>query len=439
MTTRDLLWLVLANLKRMRVRVALTSVGVLIGTAAIVVLVSLAVGLQASATAEIGSFGDLTAIQVFAGSPFGFMEEQGPSRRKVVLDDATLERIRGLDHVVAVSPQVNLQGAAELRYGRARSWVSITGIEPRTAAALGWKLASGEARLGGGQLVVGPSIFELGEGPMFYRGPGVVVTSSGRRPTPEVPLQGRTVLAELTRYDDEGKETRRTVRFRIAGVFERGAQNDYSVYAALADVEAYNQWFSGRRRNPRDGWDLAIVKVNERSAVAGVEQAIRDLGFTTISSEAILRSLNQVFRIMQAILGAIGGVALLVAAVGIANTMTMAIYERTREIGVMKAVGATNRDVLHIFLAEAGAIGFVGGLLGVLTGWLVGQGINIFVLVRLQAASGAQGGSSPTTIQTPLWLALFALAFATAVGLTSGVYPALRAASMRPLTALRTE
>jgi putative ABC transport system permease protein len=143
---------------------------------------------------------------------------------------------------------------------------------------------------------------------------------------------------------------------------------------------------------------------------------------------------------MQIIFGGVGAIALLVAAIGIANTMAMAILERTREIGLMKAIGATNRDVLSIFLGEAAGIGFLGGLGGILIGWLGGQLLNIAALAYLTEQAVQNGGAPPgVAVFTPTWLPPFALLFATLVGLLSGLYPALRAATLMPVTALKYE
>ncbi len=178
--------------------------------------------------------------------------------------------------------------------------------------------------------------------------------------------------------------------------------------------------------------------------VLAVEQEIRNRGFYPSSPRSTLQEMNVLFLIIQGIFGGIGAVALIVAAFGIANTMLMAIYERTREIGLMKAVGATNRDVMSVFLAEAGGIGFLGGIGGVLLGVGLGALIDLIASTYLGALAVQQGGVAAsdvsfTLIHTPFWLPLFAVTFATLVGVASGIYPAMRAAALSPVAALKYE
>jgi putative ABC transport system permease protein len=153
--------------------------------------------------------------------------------------------------------------------------------------------------------------------------------------------------------------------------------------------------------------------------------------------------MNTIFLLIQGIFGGIGGIALIVAAFGIANTMLMAIYERTQEIGLMKAVGATNRDVMSVFLTEAGVIGLLGGVGGILLGVSGGALIDLIAGTYL-AAQAVQSGADAadvviSIIHTPLWLPIFALVFSAMVGVISGVYPAVRAASLDPISALKYE
>lgn len=441
MSNRDLLRLVLSNLNRMRARVSLTATGVVIGTAAVVLLVSLTVGLQESLTDQMGQFGDLTVIEVQARGSEGSQSGVAASRdRSTVLDDRALDAIDALPNVVVSSPRANAQLPVELKMGRDKAPLAfIRGLDPDAAPELGWELVSGQPRLGGGLIVVGQRVFEEGGEVVFMPGGGAIGAPGAGGGAAE--LQGRTIIAAMTRLDDEGKEVTRNERLRVAGVLEEsGGFNDMVVYMARADVEKYNQWFSGERRNPRDGYSEVMVKVDDPSNVREVQGAIDEMGFLTYSSQQIADELGQFFLIIRVVLGGIGAIALLVAAFGIANTMTMAIYERTKEIGIMKAIGATNRDVLRIFLVEAGAIGALGGLLGVMLGYFGGLAINFALMaVVTQSNPGAPPEESVDLLVTPIWLSAFALAFATLIGLASGIYPALRAASMKPLRALRTD
>jgi len=187
----------------------------------------------------------------------------------------------------------------------------------------------------------------------------------------------------------------------------------------------------------------ALVKVATSEHVAAVEREIVSQGFYAYSARSMMREINTVFLVIQGVFGGIGAIALIVAAFGIANTMTMAIYERTREIGLMKAVGATNRDVMSIFLAEAGSIGLLGGIGGVLLGVGLGALIDVIAGTYL-AAQAVQSGASAadlnlSLIHTPLWLPIFAVVFSALVGVVSGLYPAMRAAALSPVAALKYE
>ncbi len=456
MAIGDLLRLVLGNLLRRKARVVMTAIGVVIGTAAVIVLISLAAGLQRSATQDLGSIGELTEITVSPGSVTRAFGGAAPSRagEEAVLNDRALAELRELRGVVAATPLHQLQGSGRLRLNRLEGYAQIVGIDPAQADQLGFAAASGSVRVGRWQTVAGARVAENFFDPRTGRsvaspgrsGPVMVNPPQPGRAVEEPPeLQGQPLQLVLTRMTDDGQPAERTARLRVAGVLaESGGQRDYTLYLSVNDVVELNRWLSGTRSDPaRDGYSQALVKVASADRALAVEQEIMSRGFFAFSARSALQGVNQVFLIIQGVFGGIGAIALVVAAFGIANTMLMAIYERTREIGLMKAIGATNRDVMSVFLAEAGAIGLLGGIAGVLLGVGLGAVIDLVAGTYL-AAQAVQSGASAadvtiSLVHTPLWLPIFALVFSALVGVVSGVYPAVQAASLDPIAALKYE
>jgi putative ABC transport system permease protein len=164
-----------------------------------------------------------------------------------------------------------------------------------------------------------------------------------------------------------------------------------------------------------------------------VQEAIKQMGFRTFSLMDFTRNLSRVFAILDLLLGIFGSLALAVASLGIVNTLVMAILERRREIGVLKALGASDRDVRQLFFAEAGVMGLVGGASGVFMGWGIGRIIQFVTAVYLQR----QGIPAENIWLVPWWLVVGAMVFALAVSLGAGMYPASRAARLDPVEALR--
>ena len=231
-------------------------------------------------------------------------------------------------------------------------------------------------------------------------------------------------------------------RARVVGVLsEIQDEPDWSIFMTMSELDSYNAWVTGQRIDrDKNGYNTLIVKVGDVDQVLDVADQITAMGFQAWSPQSFVEGISSFYLVLQVAFGSMGAIALLVAAIGIANTMTMAILERTREIGLMKAVGANNRHVLSIFLGEAAGIGFLGGLGGILISWGLGQILNVLVLSYMAGQAVENGGLPPTAaVVTPLWLPLSALVFATLMGLASGLYPALSAATLAPMTALKYE
>ncbi|HUZ07633.1 MAG TPA: FtsX-like permease family protein, partial [Candidatus Paceibacterota bacterium] len=184
------------------------------------------------------------------------------------------------------------------------------------------------------------------------------------------------------------------------------------------------------------GYDSVTIRAADVSRASTLSAQLRQDGFQVQSVEVFVTVANRILTVVTIMFTLIGGIALLVATIGIANTMVMAIYERTREIGILKAMGASRREIRRMFMLEAGFIGMIGGVVGLFIGWLLGLGLNqaieVFSRFRGQALHGQ------FFLVTPL-LALGAIAFATFIGLMAGLLPAQRAAKLDPLEALRHE
>ncbi|MGC8855616.1 MAG: ABC transporter permease [Anaerolineae bacterium] len=447
MRLSDLLRLIFGNLSRRKGRVALTAIGVVIGTAAVVILVSLAIGLQRNANEQLYGIGDLTQIQVSPaygeGGPGGPViasvggggggEKGGGPQQPKLLTKSALEELRAIPGVVAVIPRDYLMTSMILRFKRLEAGASVIGVGTNNLADLGLEATQGSVELSRGNIIIGKMIANNFYDPR---------QRPGQQPPPLPDLYDQQITFILIKWDQQGKEIRKTLTYHVAGILkETRGEADWSIYMRLDDVKTLNEWAMGRRINyNKEGYSQVIVKVADVQQVLEIADQIKNLGYQAFTPQSFVQGINNFYLVLQIIFGGVGAIALLVAAIGIANTMAMAILERTREIGLMKAVGATNRDVLSIFLGEAAGIGFLGGLGGVLIGWLAGAAINVLALAYLAAQTAQQGGPPPTVaVYTPLWLPLFALAFATFIGLLSGLYPALRAATMTPVLALKYE
>lgn len=422
MRPNDLLRVVLRNLNRIRVRTVLTTIGVIIGVAAIVTLLSIAFGFQENITESLGNIGDVRQITVI--QPIQGMG-MGPHGESEILDEKAIEKIEKIEGVVAVVPYMEVQGTIEV--GRYVTALSITGMNPEKAENLDITIAEGRffRRKDRDAMVVGYKVQEA---------------FSEKRTMKQVEsldLLGQKAEIRVTRINMEGEQESKTYRMRIIGIIEeQGTQDDYNIYIPLETAIDIAEWKNMQTNIiKRQGYQSFIVQAGDAEKVNAITTEITDLGFLAFSFKQIIDSLNEVFTLVEVVFLGIGAIALIVAALGIINTMLMSILERTREIGIMKVIGASNTDVTRIFLMEALGIGFMGGIGGVILGYVVAHIID--TVVRLYVSQ--QGNITESLVVMPLWLVGFAIGFAMMVGLISGVYPARKAARLSPVEALRHE
>ena len=431
----DLISLILDNLGRRKGRVVLTAIGVVIGTAAVVTLVSLGAGLQKNATSSLWGISDLASIQVYPGFPQKLgnvpVEIKEEDIKKLTPDAiAAFEAIPGVERVIVFT---QFQGGSEINYEGLQTWGNMTSVNVADLKDMGLEASQGVTTLEKNQMIIGSWI------PRNFYNPKQRPDDPPLEP-PE--LFGQSLKVKLQKYSNDGTMSQRTFNIEVVGVLkETKGESDGVIYVPESMMTQWNEWVTGKKidRN-KQGYDRVIVRAVRPEDTVGISEQINDMGFQAWTPQSTVEGINSFFTIMQLVFGGVGAIALLVAAIGIANTMTMAILERTREIGIMKAIGATNNNVLSIFLGEAAGIGFLGGIGGVALGWLICAIINVFSSSYLSSQGGGMmGGSQPIATAMPFWLPVFSIAFATVVGLLSGLYPALNAATMIPVNALKYE
>ncbi|OIO87497.1 MAG: hypothetical protein COW32_06225 [Candidatus Aquicultor secundus] len=421
MNNSDLVLFVLLNLKRMKLKVTLTVLGVVVGTTAIVAMVALGVGLQDSLTRQLMSIADVNELTIVPTNP-NRGDAFGGREKEIHLTEKLVKEISRIDGVKSVVPSIGVANTDVKIQNHKASQINIDGFSTENPIAV----SQGRApRRDDDKTIILSSKF----GNSFEDDHKVMAGE----------LVGKQALIKVSRTADDGSTEVRCVRARIVGIAkDKGAQTDYStIYMPIGAAEDLWIW---QKNTPnlikKEGYNSLKVTVESPDRADSVQKALEAKGLFVFSLKQILDGFKTVFGILQAILGAIGAVALLVASIGIVNTMIMSIYERTREIGIMKAIGAGNKDIIKIFLGEAGVIGFMGGVGGTFLGWLISKILGAIASVYLKNQGG---GESPIAFIVPAWLAIFAIVFATAVGLVSGIYPALRASRLNPLVALRHE
>jgi putative ABC transport system permease protein len=234
--------------------------------------------------------------------------------------------------------------------------------------------------------------------------------------------------------------------FKIAGILKKsgtfgavnikgGAIIPSKTAAQIPTLGFDNIWDILNTDKKTNQYSSFYVRVEDIRDLGKIRKKIEAKGMHVFSIADQLDEIKRGFLIMDAILGAIGIVALLIAALGIINTMVMSILERTREIGIMKAIGGSDREIKTIFFVDAGAIGFVGSILGLLFGWLFTKAAN-FVINNYVLPDNSE---SVDLFYFPIWLILGAMAFSILISLAAGLYPAARAARIDPVKALRHE
>lgn len=468
----DLLRMSLSSLKRRKLRTFLTVLGVIIGTASIVVMISLGLGLQQSMYEEVAQSGGTTSLTVTGkdsgGGSYSFSSDSENQEASKYITDDTIKSLKQLDHVKSADPVLNI--SAIVLKGKYEGYIDLYGMTQEALERRNLKLEPGgtlpDPKSGQLELIFGNQVLMN----FSEKSTGMGYWDTGEYPDIDLMNDQMFLILDTDTYynsqdssdfgskdaggDSSGGTTSsqsRTAKKYVvhgSGVIAGGTDSyntdSYSVLCDLTVLKSYLQKeFRGRaipgQPTTASGkpykmfvYTQANVQADDMENVDELANEIRALGYNVTTNVELIDSMKSQFAMVQAVLGGIGAVSLLVAAIGIANTMMMSIYERTKEIGVMKVIGCSLKNIRQLFLIEAGFIGFLGGVAGNLLSALISGVINMFV-------SGDSMGFSGNISYIPVWLVMLSMAFAVLVGMLAGYFPAVRAMKLSPLAAIRNE
>jgi putative ABC transport system permease protein len=453
MKVHDTVELAARNLRESVLRNSLTTIGISVGVASLVAMLSLGIGLQQLANRRLTRSGLFNGVVVTSRD----LERMTPRQRRTepaaparALDESARADIRRLAHVSEVYPEIRFM--SEVRYGEQSKFVPVAALPPSAREREAFDTMQGKffSAPDAQELILQSELArELDPKPESLLGKDIVLRYAQRAEppagAPPSTEQPDNAIGEL--IASGFSVVRREARLRVVGIVESepgggmGPMGRGRIFVPTATAEKLNVMLgSDLREMVRSSYSgrayMALsVQVDSPARVQPVEDAIKKMGFSTFSLLDATRSLRRFFTILDLFLGIFGSLALAVALLGIVNTLVMAILERRREIGIMKAVGAGDGDIKRLFFAEAGVMGLLGGMLGVGLGWAIGRVINVGTNIYLRS----QEMTPETFWSVPWWLVTAAIAFAVVVSLASGMYPASRAAKLDPVQALRYE
>lgn len=452
----DLLLMSITNLWKRKLRTILTVLGVVIGITSIVVMIALGNGLKVSMMENISSYSSITQIEVNSSNYYA----SDSSSDTKLLNDSLVNEIKAMEHVTAVYPELNVSVLAKT--GKYISWMQLTGMSEDALDSLNLTVEQGELPKEGSEVT------------LFYG--NSVITDFYVEKTGRYPYWENNELADIDLMEDpifiiydtnayynsqnsntptssEGTSQKKAKKYItktagiMAGSVDEWTMTSNRIYCEINTLKAQLKKVFKKEPIPnqptrKNGkayneifYSRLTVQVDDIENVAALTKVLNDMGYNAYNDAEWIESQTQQLNVIQVILGAIGAVSLLVAAIGITNTMMMSIYERTKEIGVMKVLGCDIHNIQTLFLMEAGFIGLIGGIVGV--GFSAGIGA---LLNHLMVLSGMNEQMGITTICIiPVWLPVLAILFAIVIGMVAGFLPSLRAMRLSPLAAIRNE
>ena len=453
MKPRDLTDLAFRNLRESALRNTLTTLGVAVGVASFVAIISIGVGLQQLASKRLSESGLFDTILVTPKNNFRGMNRPSPEpesdKPPRPLDEDARKEFEKLPNVVEVYPQIRF--FTEVRFNNKPYATVVAGMpdSSRNSGAFDGMQGHFFSSTTADEAILQIEFAkELSEQPSSLLGQDLILRYAERQTLPSSTTTNDTPANPAESPAGGFSIVPKELHLKIVGIVETEPAAGYAGYGngrLLMPLEAAGALRAAQVNDLRDivrdstsnktSYSSLSVRAKSPSHVQSIEDSIKNMGFRAFSLLDASKSLRIFFTVFDLLVGIFGSLALAIATLGIVNTLVMAILERRREIGVLKALGASDSDVQQLFFVEAGVMGLLGGLLGVVFGWILGRamtyGTNVYLL--------RQNLNPIELTAVPWWLALAALAIAVLVSLAAGLYPASRAAKLNPVDALRYE
>lgn len=445
MKISDLIKMGLRNLSRRKARTGLTVLGVIIGTISIVIMVSIGIGMNESFDRQFMENGAMTIVRIERYGSIIDDEGNWLGSKEQVLDDALVEMVKQVDHVNAVAPIFDT--SAMLYSGKYESYISLRAIGHEAFAEFGYPALSRGS-------------YPTAEQNTSIVIPGYMLDNYFYNPNSRDyetvsidPDKDELVFKfEEWRYIRNERKKEFELELTDIAIMEESDNWEFNSYVYF-DMdyfkEIYTQYANTLKLEDRkkamaeiENYSFIMINVDNIKNVTQVQEDIEALGYVTYSEMQYLEPLKQTSDMLQTVLGAIGALAMLVSAINIANTMIMSIYERTREIGIMKVLGCLVKDIKKLFLFEAAMIGLLGGIVGIALSYLASFLINQYggpLFQSLMQSSGVYDVGDARFSVIPFWLPFLAAGFAMLIGVLAGYFPARRATKISAIEAMKTD
>ena len=449
MKISDLMKMGLRNLGRRKARTALTVVGIVIGTISIVVMISIGIGMNQSFRENLMQYGSFTVINM-EKNQVSYDEKGNYSEKKQKLNDKLIAKLQQIPHVKTVSPVISLSVKLKTGNYETESRINVMDADsfedlefPKLKNNKNYERSNSRSKI---KLWGGPEAFQGFSNP----------NAATYQPKKVNPEKDRIVMMvydeETLPRDDKGNLKIQLKEYATdIAIFDNVAYNEYSYNIYMDKGQFMNIYKDYVKQLPIDKRKKAEkrlkeydgIRINADSVenVKDIQDAIKEMGYKSSSMSDYTKQIESFSKTIQMVLGGVGAISMLVAAISIANTMIMSIYERTKEIGVMKVLGCHIGDIKKLFLFEAAMMGLIGGVIGITCSYVGSYMLNTFggALGSALNMFGGEGESVSKLSVIPLWLPFVASGFAIIIGIVSGYYPASRATKISAIEAMKNE